>query len=177
MIVSGHATRTASNPDRAATESPCLPQAAPISSLHTQLDDATRCPVVSGPALWNRLGVTVLTAVYAVGAGGSDTPAYPSAFRWSILIHAPRSPRPRGVRDADTPPPPNPTCGRGSSGALPRRRYERRRPAPVVEVDQRHRLPVLLFVVGLSDRSRAFSDLRWLLSDSSSVLRCCRCRI
>src|SRR6478672_10473173 len=46
----------------------------------------------------------------------------------------------------------------------------------VVEVD-RHGLPVLLLVVGSSDRSRAFSDWRSLLSDSSSLLRCSRCRI
>src|SRR6476620_4347931 len=46
----------------------------------------------------------------------------------------------------------------------------------VVEVD-RHRFPRLLVVVGSSERSRAFSDLSSLLSDSSSLVRCSRCKI
>src|SRR6476619_7983420 len=41
----------------------------------------------------------------------------------------------------------------------------------------RHRFRGLLLRVGYSERSRAFSDFRSLLSDSSSVLRCCRCKI
>src|SRR6478736_6882018 len=46
----------------------------------------------------------------------------------------------------------------------------------VVEV-HRHRFPRLLVVVGSSERSRAFSDLSSLLSDSSSLVRCSRCKI